>query len=67
VLPVEDDRTYAQLGGRADLLDPVVHRLARHAEAVLRVERTVVDFGKEVTVKVDHRVRSYPADTRKTG
>ncbi len=39
---------------RADRLDSVRCRLARHADAVAEVERPVVDAGEDVAVQVDH-------------
>ena len=45
----------ADVRRRADQLDPVVHRLARQAQAVGDVERAVVDAGEDVAVQIDHK------------
>jgi hypothetical protein len=45
----------ADVRRRADALDSVACRLTGEIEAVLEVERAVVDPGEDVAVQVDHR------------
>ncbi len=45
----------ANVGRRAHRRDAVVLRLAHHREAVLEVERSVVETRQDVAVEVDHR------------
>jgi hypothetical protein len=45
----------ADVRGRTDLRDAVRVGLARHRDAVAKVECAVVDAGEDVAVQVDHR------------
>ena len=44
----------ADMRRRTDRHDAVLRRLARHRDAVANRARTIIQFGKYVTVQVDH-------------